>query len=307
MTRSVKNATIPVVATPGDYAACRRVLYAASRNFSFAGRFFPREILHHVQALYAFLRVGDDRVDESHPGFVSSKTAIEDWEQAYRQAFETLRSGHPVMRAYLNTALACGIPQETMVPYFRSMRQDLSVTRYEHFAELLAYMEGSAIAVGRAMTYILGARPPFFLADIIPRADSLAVAMQLSNCLRDVGQDWRRGRVYLPGEDLMRFGVTEDDIAAGRVSERFVQLMKFQMERAEGYYRDAVSGVRRLRNGRWGIMIALEVYRGIHDAIRRSNYDVFTRRAGTTRAQKLLLALRAWRRLHARNHEAHEE
>jgi phytoene synthase len=156
-------------------------------------------------------------------------------------------------------------------------------------------MEGSAIAVGRAMTCILGVRPPRSLDEIIPRADSLAVAMQLSNFLRDVGQDWRRGRVYLPGEDLTRFGVTEDDIAAGRVTERFVQLMEFQIERAEDFYRDAVSGVRSLRNGRWGIMIALEVYRSIHDAIRRSDYDVFTRRAGTTRAKKLLLALRALR------------
>ena len=294
----MNNAPIPVVATPEDYAACRRVLFAASRNFSFAGRFFSRGVLHHVQALYAFLRVGDDRVDESHQGFASSSAAIEDWEQSYLKAFETLCSSHPIMRAYLNTALACGIPPETMVPYFRSMREDLTVTRYAHFTGLMRYMEGSAIAVGRAMTYILGVRPPYSLAEIIPRADSLAVAMQLSNFLRDVGQDWRRGRVYLPGEDLTRFGVTEDDIAAGRVTERFVQLMEFQIERAEGLYRDAVSGVRSLRNGRWGIMIALEVYRSIHDAIRRSNYDVFTRRAGTTRAEKLLLALRAWWRVY---------
>lgn len=294
----MNNAPIPVVATPEDYAACRRVLFAASRNFSFAGRFFSRGVLHHVQALYAFLRVGDDRVDESHQGFASSSAAIEDWEQAYLKAFETLCSSHPIMRAYLNTALACGIPPETMVPYFRSMREDLTVTRYETFDGLMRYMEGSAIAVGRAMTYILGVRPPCSLAEIIPRADSLAVAMQLSNFLRDVGQDWRRGRVYLPGEDLTRFGVTEDDIAAGRVTERFVQLMEFQIERAEGFYRDAVSGVRSLRNGGWGIMIALEVYRSIHDAIRRSNYDVFTRRAGTTRAAKLLLAVRAWWRVY---------
>ncbi len=298
MMRTVKNAPMPAAATPADYAACQRVLFAASRNFSFAGRFFSREVLHHVQALYAFLRVGDDRVDESHHGFASSSAAIEEWEQTYRQAFATQQSSHPVMRAYLSTALTCGIPPETMVPYFRSMREDLTVTRYPDFAQLMRYMEGSAIAVGRAMTCILGVRPPCSLDEIIPRADSLAVAMQLSNFLRDVGQDWRRGRVYLPEEDLVRFGVTEDDLAAGRVTDRFVRLMEFQIERAEGYYRDAVNGVRRLRNGRWGIMIALEVYRGIHDAIRRSNYDVFTRRAGATRAHMLLLALRAWWRVY---------
>jgi phytoene synthase len=285
------------VAAPEDYAECRRVMFAASRNYSFASRFFPRRVLYHVEALYAFLRTGDDRVDESHQGFASSRTAIDDWERTYRHAFETQHSSYPVMRAYLNTALACGIPPETMVPYFWSMREDLTVTRYSHFAQLMRYMEGSAIAVGRAMTCILGVRPPCSLDEIIPRADSLAVAMQLSNFLRDVGQDWRRGRVYLPGEDLARCGVTEDDLAAGRVTERFVRLMEFQIERAEWYYRDAVSGVRRLKNGRWGIMAGMEVYHGIHDAIRRNNYDVFTRHAGTTRAQKLLLALRAWWRV----------
>jgi phytoene synthase len=272
-------------------------MFAASRNYSFASRFFSRRVLRHVEALYAFLRTGDDRVDESHPGFASSSTAIEDWEQAYRQAFETLHSSHPVMRAYLNTALECGIPPETMVPYFRSMREDLTITRYAHFASLMRYMEGSAIAVGRAMTHILGVRPPCSLEEIMPRADSLSVAMQLSNFLRDVGQDWRKGRIYLPGEDLTRFGVTEDDIAAGRVTENFVELMEFEIERSEWYYRDAVSGVHNLRDGRWGIMAGLEVYRSIHDAIRCSNYDVFTRHAGTTRAQKLLLAMRAWWRL----------
>lgn len=296
----MKNSLMSAVATPEDYAECRRVMFAASRNYSFASRFFPRQVLCHVEALYAFLRIGDDRVDESHQGFESCSAAIEDWEQAYWQAFETRCSSHPVMRAYLNTALECGIPPETMVPYFRSMHEDLTVTRYPDFAGLLRYMEGSAIAVGRAMTRILGVRPPFSFEEIIPYADSLAVAMQLSNFLRDVGQDWRRGRVYLPGEDLARFGVSEDDIAAGRVTEHFVAMMEFEIERAEGYYRHGANGIRSLRNGRWGIMAGFEVYRGIHDHIRRSNYDVFTRRASTNRAEKLLLALRAWWRVYVR-------
>ena len=296
----MKYADIPPLATPADYAECRRVMFAASRNYSFAGRFFSRKILHHVEALYAFLRIGDDRVDELHQGFQSRSAAIEDWEETYRQAFVNRQSSHPVMRAYLNTALECGIPPETMVPYFRSMHEDLTVTRYPDFAGLLRYMEGSAIAVGRAMTRILGVRPPFSFEEIIPYADSLAVAMQLSNFLRDVGQDWRRGRVYLPGEDLARFGVTENDLAAGRVTANFIALMEFEIERAEGYYRHAVDGVLRLRNGRWGIMAGFEVYRGIHDHIRRSNYDVFTRRASTNRAEKLLLALRAWWRVYVR-------
>jgi phytoene synthase len=194
------NETSLPVATPEDYAECRRVMSGASKNYSFASRFLPRTKRHHVQALYALLRVGDDRVDLTHEGFTTPLAAIEDWERAYWQAFETGRSGHPVMRAYLNTALECSIPAEIMTPYFRAMKEDLAVTRFPTFADLLHYMDGSAIVVGRAMTYILGVRQPYTIADTLPHADSLSIAMQLSNFWRDVGEDWSIGRVYIPGK-----------------------------------------------------------------------------------------------------------
>jgi phytoene synthase len=155
------------------------------------------------------------------------------------------------------------------------------------------YMEGSALPVGRAMTYILGVRRPYTVEETLPHADSLSIAMQLSNFWRDIGPDWRIGRVYLPGEDLARFRVTEADLAAGRITPDFIALLEFEMARAEAHYRNARLAVRRLATGRVGVMAALEVYRAILPAIRRNGYDVFTRRAGTTRRQKLGLALRA--------------
>jgi len=282
-------------ASPADYAECRRVMSGASKNYTFASRFLPRTKQQHVAALYAFLRVGDDRVDVTHQGFASPLEAIADWERAYRQAFETGRSDHPVLRAYLNTALEFGIPAETMTPYFRAMKEDLTVTRFPTFADLLHYMDGSAIVVGRAITYILGVRPPYTIAETLPHADSLSIAMQLSNFWRDIGEDWRIGRVYIPGEDLERFGVTEADLAAGRVPPNFIRMLEFEFERTEAYYRHARAGVFRLRTGRWGVMSALEVYRAILPAIRRNGYDVFTRRAGVSRLMKLGLALNAGR------------
>ena len=183
-----------------------------------------------------------------------------------------------------------------MAPYFRAMKEDLTVARYPTFADLMHYMEGSALPVGRAMTYILGVRPPYTVEETLPHADSLSIAMQLSNFWRDIGPDWRIGRVYLPGEDLARFRVTEADLAGGRITPDFIALLEFEMARAEAYYRNARIAVRRLATGRVGVMAALEVYRGIHAAIRRNGYDVFTRRASTTKRQKLGLALRApWR------------
>jgi phytoene synthase len=283
----------PPVATPEDYAECRRVMSGASKNYSFASRFLPSSKRPHVAALYAFLRVGDDRVDVTHQGFASPLAAIADWERLYWHAFETGRSDHPVMRAYLNTAQECGIPPEVMRPYFRAMREDLTTTRFPTFGNLLHYMEGSAIVVGHGMTYIMGVRPPYTIADTLPHADSLSIAMQLSNFWRDIGEDWRIGRVYLPQEDLARFDVIEADLAAGRVTPSFIRLLEFEFERTETYYRHARAGIHRLQSGRWGVMSGLEVYRAILTGIRRSGYDVFTRRAGATWPQKTRLALKA--------------
>ena len=284
------------IATPEDYAECRRVMLAASKNYSFASRFLPQRILPHVEALYALMRVGDDRVDVSFQGFSSPMSAIEDWERTYWNAFDAGGSAHPIMRAYLDTALRFSIPPEVMRAYFRSMKEDLTVTRFPTFADLLHYMDGSAVPVGRAMTYIVGVRAPFSVDDTLRYADSLSIAMQLSNFWRDVGQDYRIGRIYLPLEDMARFGVAEADLSEGRISEAFVALLEFEMARTDDYYRHAARGVPRLAAGRWGVMAGLEVYRAIHHSIRRNGYDVFSKRATTSKAQKLGLAARAqWR------------
>jgi 15-cis-phytoene synthase len=291
-----RTTTLSPVATREDYAECRRVMLTASKNYSFASRFLPQRILPHVEALYALMRVGDDRVDVSFQGFSSPLSAIEDWERTYWNAFDVGSSHDPVMRAYLDTALKFGIPPQVMQPYFRSMKEDLTVTRFPTFADLLHYMDGSAVPVGRAMTYIVGVRAPYTVADTLQYSDSLSIAMQLSNFWRDVGQDYRIGRIYLPFEDMAHFGVSEEDLSEGRVTEQFIALLEFEMARTDAYYQHAVQGIPRLVAGRWGVMAALEVYRAIHLAIRRNGYDVFSKRATTSKAQKLGLAARAqWR------------
>ena len=107
---------LPVTASVQDYQACRDIMLAASKNYSFASKVLPADKVHHVEALYAFLRVGDDRVDVSHNGFSSPLATINDWERAYWKAFETGDSAHPVMRAYIDTAFRFDIPAEIMVP-----------------------------------------------------------------------------------------------------------------------------------------------------------------------------------------------
>lgn len=282
------------VASMQDYAACRRIMRAASKNYSAASNYLPADKLPHVEALYALLRVGDDRVDVTHSGFNSPEEAIDDWEREYWKAFETGSSSHPVLRAYLNTSLTFGIPKETMSAYFRAMRADLTQTRFPTFNDLVYYMDGSAIPVGRAMTYILGVAKPFTIANAIPGADHLSLAMQMSNFWRDIGEDWRRGRVYLPQEDMEFFKVSESDLAEQRITSNFIQLLEFEFERTEMHYNSARPSVRMLASGQVAVMSALEIYRAIMDRIRANRYDVFNQRAGTGKLRKLSLIAKAY-------------
>lgn len=277
-----------------DYQHCLAIMERASKNYSFASRFLPQDKLPHVGALYAFLRVGDDRVDVSHKGFDSPLAAIADWERSYWHAFEVGTSPDPVLRAYLRTADEFDISAQLMAPYFRAMKADLTVTRFETFADLLDYMEGSAMTVGRAMTHIMGLQPGLLMEEVLPYADALAIAMQLSNFWRDIAYDWSIGRVYIPQEDMRRFGVSEDDIAAQRMTPQFVKLIEFEIARTELYYRKARLGVPMLAAGRWGVQSALEIYRAINTSIQRRGYHVFGPRAGAGKASKMLLAARAW-------------
>lgn len=279
-----------------DYAACYRIMQAASKNYSTASRMLPADKLPHVTALYAVMRVGDDRVDVDHNGFSSPLAAIQDWRDSYWRAFETGTSDHPVLRAYLHTAHVFDISPELLHTYFRAMIEDLTVTRFPTFHDLLHYMDGSAIPVGRVMTHILGTRTSR-IVETYSAADALAIAMQLSNFWRDIGEDWERGRVYLPEDDMRQFGITEDDLAAHTIDHRFIDLLEFEMARTDAYYERARAGVSLLKTGRWAVMSALEFYHAILPSIRRNNYDVFTRRAGTSKLRKLGLIVQAWRQV----------
>lgn len=282
------------IASREDYAQCRLIMLQASKNYSTASTYLPASILPHVEALYALMRVGDDRVDVTHQGFTSPLEAIDNWERLYWSAFETGDSPHPVMRAYLETAIKFGIPAGVMAAYFTAMREDLTIKRFPTFKHLMHYMDGSAIPVGRAMTYILGTRQPHSIEEALPGADALSIAMQLSNFWRDIGEDWRIGRIYIPQEDMELFGYSEADLAAQRINSNLVDLLEFQFARTEQYYDIARPKVNLLASGRLAVMSALEIYRAIMRDIRSHRYDVFNRRAGTTSRQKFVLVVKAF-------------
>ena len=276
-----------------DYSYCLGIMKAASKNYSFANRLIPANKAKHVTALYAVMRVGDDLVDVDYGEYASPLAAIEHWKNAYWHAFETGDSPHPVLRAYLNTAREFSISPDLLSTYFRAMREDITITRFETFGDLMHYMEGSAIPVGRIMTHILGARTGT-IEEAYPAADALSVAMQLSNFWRDIGEDWERGRVYIPQEDLERFGYSELDLSNHSISDRLVKMLEFEFARTEEQYTKAREGIALLASGQLGVRSALELYRAILFGIRRNKYDVFGQRAGASRWRKFGLLGKSW-------------
>jgi phytoene synthase len=272
------------------YELCRKVQKAHSRTYYFSTRLFPAEVRPHVQALYAFMRYADEIVDTPHDLPLNAQLAVlEEFEAETLAAVSGEEVPNPILRAYADTVSRCDIDPETITAFMNSMKMDTRVFRYPTFSDLETYTYGSAAVVGLMMCRVVGAVD--HRAD--RHAEALGVAMQLSNFLRDVGEDWRRGRVYLPMEDLARYGYTEQDLASGVVDERFVALMRFEIDRARSLYGVADEGIKYIPRGRrFPVVVARELYAAILDRIEAQHYDVFRRRAQVSRPAKLLCAAR---------------
>ena len=230
-----------------SYELCRKVQKAHSKTSFFSTRLFPAEVRPRVHALYAFMRYADEIVDTPHDLPLDAQLSVlEEFEAETMAAISGERVPNPVLRAYADTVRACGIDPGTITAFMESMKMDTRVFRYQTYADLEVYTYGSAAVVGLMMCRVVGVAEG--KAD--PHAEALGVAMQLSNFLRDVGEDWRRGRVYLPLEDLAHFGYKERDLASGVVDERFVALMRFEIERARRLYEVADQGIDYIPRGR---------------------------------------------------------
>jgi 15-cis-phytoene synthase len=271
-----------------SYELCRKIQKAHSRTYYFSTRLFPAEVRPRVHALYAFMRYADEIVDTPHDLPLDAQLSVlEEFEAETMAAVCGEQVPNPVLRAYADTVLACGIEPETITAFMESMKMDTRVFRYQTFSDLEAYTYGSAAVVGLMMCRVVGVAEG--KADT--HAEALGVAMQLSNFLRDVGEDWRRGRVYLPLEDLAHFGYTERDLALGVVDERFVALMRFEIDRARRLYEVADGGMDFIPRGRrFPVVVARKLYAAILDRIEAQQYDVFSRRAQVSRPAKLLVA-----------------
>jgi phytoene synthase len=286
------------------YERCRQLHARHGRTYYLATLLLPRWKRRHVHALYGFTRYADEIVDDldSTLDGPAQAAALAAWGEGF---FAGLRgapgrstgappwgspdpSRDPVLPAVLHTVRAFDLDVADFERFLHSMAMDLTVDGYATYADLLGYMEGSAAVIGTMMTPILEPADP---AAAREPARQLGLAFQLTNFIRDLAEDSRRGRVYLPAEDLDRFGVRRADLAAPVVSPAVRELVAFEVERARGHYRAAAPGIDLLApSSRPCIRVAFELYGGILDEVERAGYQVLDRRVAVPRRRRLGVA-----------------
>lgn len=273
--------------TPDQY--CQQRASGSGSSFYYSFLFLPPLRRRAITALYAFCREVDDVVDECRePAVAASKLA---W---WRDEVERLYHGapqHPVTRALKPLLADFNLPQELLDEIIDGMAMDLTHTRYADFSALSLYCYRVASVVGLLSAEIFGYQD----RQTQKYAHDLGMAFQLTNIIRDVGEDARRGRIYLPQDELARFGVAEADLAAGRYSDAFTRLMSFQIERAEHYYTQALAALPAAdrKAQRPGLLMAA-IYRTVLDEIRRDGIKTLTQRISLPPLRKLWIAARTW-------------
>jgi len=268
------------------YTYCARLTSQHSKSFYLSSALLPEGKRKASRALYAFCRVGDDLADRLSEDPTS---ALRHWGEIALAADP--QTDDPVVLAWSHARSIYRIPHRYAEQLINGVARDLQQTRYQTFDELAEYSYGVASTVGLMSMHIVGFSGP----EAIPYAVKLGVALQLTNILRDVGEDYRSGRVYLPQEELAAFGIAEDQIAAGRVDDRWRDFMRFQIARNRVLYQEAWPGIAMLnRDGRFAIAAAATLYRGILNDLEAHDYNNFSRRAYVNKRGKALRLAQAW-------------
>jgi phytoene synthase len=282
-----------------SYEACRRLNASHGKTYYLATLLLPAWKRPYVHALYGFARYADEIVDDLGSTLTDAQKA--DWLVGWGEQFvKDVASGgseHPISRAVIDTVRRWDIPMDYVEAFLHSMRMDLTVTEYATYDDLMEYVHGSAAVIGLEMVPVLEPLVPREVCD--PYAADLGIAFQLSNFIRDVGEDLQRGRVYLPMEDLQAFGVTREHLEHGVVDGPVRRLLAFQVARTREIYRSAAHGVRLLDpTSRPCIETALRLYGGILDEVEAADYQVLGQRVSVGAATRARVAVpglvRAW-------------
>ncbi len=274
------------------YCKTESIIRQHSKSFHLATRWLPPAERRAIRALYAFCRATDNLVDDPE---LRDRITLEDW-RALVNGSSAVQQAHPVLRAWIDTRTRYGVPPVYGDELINGCEMDLMHSRYSTFNELEYYCYCVASTVGLMALPILGMAPGIPYKRVQPYAIKLGIALQLTNILRDVGEDAREhGRIYLPLEDMARFGVNDTDITSGRLTRPMISLLQYEHERTDCLYQEALPGIALLApKARFAVAVAAEMYRGILDKIRANGYDVFSRRAILTKAEKLRRLPHIW-------------
>jgi len=270
------------------YAYCERLARSHYENFSVASWFLPKRLRQHFFNVYAYCRISDDLGDETGDT-AASLQLLDEWEADLNACYSGTPR-HPVFVALAGTVRKFDIPKQTFADLLTAFRQDQTVTRYETFDDLLGYCRYSANPVGHLVLYLCGYRD----AERQQLSDFTCTALQLANFWQDVSPDYQKGRVYLPLADLRVYGVLETDIAGKRNTPQFVEMMRFEVDRARNWFDRGLPLIAKVDRE---LAIDLELFsRGgqeILNAIERQNYAVLGNRPAITKTRKLALVARA--------------
>jgi phytoene synthase len=293
--RELDKAGITDPALRASYERCRELNAQHGKTYYLATLLLPAGKRPYVHALYGFARYADEIVDD-----LSSTLSEQDkadwlgrWGDEFLHDVRRGRSDDPVCRAVVDTVLRWDIPLEHFEAFLHSMRMDLTVTEYATYDDLYEYVYGSAAVIGLQMVPVLEPTSDGAYA----RAKDLGVAFQLANFVRDVGEDLLRGRVYLPTDELARFGVSRADLERRIVTPSVRAALEFQVARVRELEERSRPGIAMLHPSSQPCIEAARVlYCGIVDEVEKIDYQVFTERATVPQRERLAVALPAWGR-----------
>jgi 15-cis-phytoene synthase len=276
------------------YERCRRLHARHGRTYYLATLLLPRWKRRHVHALYGFARYADEIVDDlaSTLDGAGQAAALGAFRRRFFAGLRGAPVDDPVLPAVLHTARAFDLEVGDFEQFLDSMAMDLRTDGYRTYQDLCGYMEGSAAVIGTMLAPILESVDPPAARE---HARQLGLAFQLTNFIRDLTEDYRRGRVYLPAEDLARFGVAREDLAADRASPAVAELLAFEVGRARAHYRAAEPGIALLApSSRPCVRVAFDLYGGILEEVERAGYQVLGRRVRVPRSRRVGVAGRHW-------------
>ncbi|GIM98311.1 phytoene synthase [Paractinoplanes toevensis] len=273
-----------------SYERCRMLHKKHGRTYYLATRLLPAWKRRHVHALYGFTRYADEIVDQTEAlPPAARKERLDEWSERFVAGLRGGEVDDPLLPAVLHTIAVFDLDVDDFATFLRCMAMDLTITSYDTYDDLLEYMEGSAAVIGTMMLPILGSADP---AAAREPARQLGIAFQLTNFIRDVAEDLERGRVYLPREDLDRFGLTPADLRPG--NPKIKPLIVYEVERARGHYRQAAPGIPLLEPASQACMrTAYLLYGGILDQVEAADHDVFARRATVPNSRRAAVAVRS--------------